>query len=985
MRKFLTLLVMVMCTTLTMAQNKTVTGKVTDEKGAPVANASVLVKGTTKGVTTNNDGSFSISVPTTAKTLVISSVNFTPQEANVTKSSSLLITLLSTSSSLEEVVVVGYGSGKKRSDLVGSVTTVGGEKVQERPSANALDALQGRVAGLQVYTSNGEPSATSSIRLNGTGSLTAGSTPLFVLDGIPVAQGSIISLNAEDYESITVLRDASATSIYGSRAANGVIYFTSKKGKVNSSVISLQSQYAVSSLVGTTQKFFDSFMNSSELLEYQVQTGVRTRASADALLATGINTKWSDVYYKSSAPTYSTNLSVSGGGGKTTYYVSGSYFNQDGLAFRSGFKRYTLRSNVNSVVNNWLTLGMNLVGGFDQRQTNPYGTNSTNRGLGLLAQPFYTPKNPTTGANYELIPGWGRYHPEYLAEKVRFNGDNVQINPSGYIQISPIKNLVFKTQAGLEAYDYTTTSIQLPSYLQSLNNGSVAETYDREVTKTLTNTLEYKFSLANRHNIVALLGNESIENKIKSFNGSSTGQTDDRLLLISSGPSNRNAGSSSSEYAYLSYFGRINYDLDKKYYFDLSLRQDQSSRFGKDNREANFWSVGARWNAKRESFLENVNWLSDLVVRASIGTSGNSAIGNYDNLALVGTNQYDGASGFGLAASGNPELSWEQQKMTTVGINVSLFKRLNIEAEYYEKLTTNMLLSVPYPLTSGFANVQTNVGGLKNSGINITINGDVLRSRKAYITPYVNFNYNNEKIVELFQGRNYYILPNTGVSWAVGQPVSYFYPVFSGINSQNGLPEWYLPNSDPNMIVNPQTDKSKVTSTFNTAALQQNTGIRRYPPFTGGFGFASGYDGFYFNADFSFAQGKYLINNDRYFFENPNQFTGFNQARNIYDYWKQAGDVTRYPRYGQQFTQFDSRLIENASFMRLKNITVGYNVPKKLLKKTNFISNAKFFITGRNLWTLTNYTGPDPEVDSNLTLGVNPNTKQIAFGFDIQF
>jgi len=296
-----------------------------------------------------------------------------------------------------------------------------------------------------------------------------------------------------------------------------------------------------------------------------------------------------------------------------------------------------------------------------------------------------------------------------------------------------------------------------------------------------------------------------------------------------------------------------------------------------------------------------------------------------------------------------------------------------------------MLLSVPFPFTSGFSDVLSNVGTLKNSGLNVSITGEVFKKKDLYLTPYVNFNYNNQKVTELFQGRKYWIIPNTGVCWVVGKPVSYFYPVFSRINPDTGNPEWFLPNTNPDEIVNNRQDPTQVSSTFSTAALQQNTNIKRYAPFAGGFGLNGGYKGFTLQVDFSFVQGKYMINNDRYFYENPNQFPGFNQAKTILNYWKKPGDVTTFPRYGVQFTQFDSRLVENASFMRMKNITIGYSVSNKILSKTKFVKGARVYITGRNLLTFTGYTGPDPEVDTNVTLGANPNTKQIAFGLDLRF
>jgi TonB-linked SusC/RagA family outer membrane protein len=648
-----------------------------------------------------------------------------------------------------------------------------------------------------------------------------------------------------------------------------------------------------------------------------------------------------------------------------------------------------VRSNINSSPTKWMNLGVNVFGGHDRRQTNQYGSNSLNRGLALLSQPYYTPNDPATGKPYEFIPGLGRYHPYYLEDKMPSQSGNLQINPSGYVQIMPIKNLTLKTTAGFEFYDYRTSSIRYPSYAGSLNVGSVTESFARGMTRNINNTIEYNFKIKGIHSVSALAGQEWIDYKYDDFSANSTGQTDDRLVLLPVGTTSRDVTQSKTEYAFLSYFGRISYNFDSKYFLDATLRQDQSSRFGRDNRSANFWSIGAMWNMKKERFLTNVKWLTDATLKFSIGTSGNSAIGNYDALALVGTNSYEGTSGWGVSDPGNNELSWESQRQINIGAKFTLFNRGHFEIDLYDRRTTNMLVSVPYPFTSGFSTIRDNVGELQNSGIDVMADWDIIRTKDAYLTPTINFNYNKNEVLELFQGRKYWSITNTGVGWIVGQPVSFIYPVFSGINPQTGNPEWYLPNAAD--ITVPTRDKG-VTSTFVTANLQQNTGIKRFPPFTGGFGLNAGYKGFYFNTDFSFAQGKYLINNDRYFFENPTAFPGFNQSTAILDYWKQPGDIARFPRINYavagglvQFTQFDSRLIEDASFLRIKNMTVGYVVPKKVTDRTGFIKGAKFYVTGRNLVTWTKYTGPDPEVDSNLTLGVNPNTKQVSVGLDLNF
>lgn len=987
MRRILMLMLGVLLTAAQLfAQGRTITGRITDAQGSAVPNASVTVKGTSTGTSTNAEGNFSLNVPADAQTLVVSSVGFQNQEVAINGRTRIDITLSSVEKAMDEVVVVGYGTAKRVGSVVGDVATVNANKIKDKPTANAFDALQGKVAGLQVFTSSGEPSQTSSIRLHGVGSLGASSTPLYVMDGMPIDPGTVISLNPNDFESISVLKDASATSIYGSRAANGVIYITTKKGYTNRPAeIKLSAQYGISNLANTD--YFENFMNTKELTDFWVATGYRTQAQIDALLAQYPNdTKWYKVYYKDNVPMQQYDLSVSGGAGRTSYYISGGYLNQPGLAYRSGFNRYTMRSNLNTTVNDWLKMGLMLFAGTDKRQTNPYGSNSTNRGLALLAAPFYTPYDSTGKEVYGLIPGWGRYAPKYLADKIQGTDNNVQFNPSAFIQLTPIKNLTLKTQAGIEAFDYRSSTVTLPSYIGSLNNGAAGESFTRGITRTITNTGEYKFRLSDVHNFTFLLGQEYNDYKNTSFSGSSQGQTDDRLILLNNGSSTKMSVSSGlSEYAYASYFSRLEYNFNSRYFVDGSFRQDQSSRFGKDNRTANFWSVGAMWKAKSEDFLRDINWLTDLTVKASTGTTGNSSIGNYQSLALVGTNAYDAGTGWQVSSAGNPDLSWEAQQNSSVGFSSRLFDRVSLDLSYYNRVTKNMLISVPYPYTSGFGSITSNVGSLKNSGIDMTLNADVIRSKKAILTPYVTLNYNKNEVTELFQGKQYWIIPNTGVSWAIGQPVSFFYPIFAGVNPTTGMPEWYQPNTNPDEIVNTRKDPAAVTTVWSPSALQQSTGIKRYPPFNGGFGANGGYGGFSASIDFSFSQGKYLINNDRYFFENPNQFPGFNQSKTVLNYWQKPGDVATFPKFGQQFTQFDSRLVEDASFVRLKSATLAYNLPSSLAGKTGFMKGARVYVTGRNLMTWTKYTGPDPEVDSNLTLGVNPNTKQYAFGVDLTF
>lgn len=964
------------------SQEKVVSGTITSaDNGMPIPGVSVIIKGTTIGTSTDLDGKYSISVPKDEKVLVFSFMGMKAQELTII--GAIMNVIMEVESiGVEEVVVVGYGTAKKLGTVVGSLKTVSEEKLKDKPTANVFDAIQGKVAGLQTYTSSGEPTTLASVRLHGIGSLGASNTPLYVVDGMPIASSTMLTLNSNDFESVTVLKDASATSIYGSRAANGVIYITTKSGKRNT-----KSEVTVSTLFGSSylanEDYYNQMMNTKELTDFWLAVGFKTQDQIDKLLKEyPHDTRWHKFYYNNNAPMRQTNVSVRGGNKKTSYFFSGGYLYQEGLASRSGYKRYTIRSNMNTKINEWLRMGINLTGSTDSRQYNPYTWNSTNLGLSILAQPFYSPYDEDGNRYQGRIPGWNRYDPEYLAEKLPNKSNRYQANGMAFVQLNPVKGLTVRSQAGLDAYHQRGHSKKYPSYLGSLGNGSVTESFTSNVIRTITNTIEYKFNIQNTHKFIVLAGHEGVDSKYEYFNAKSKGQTDDRLMLLSAGPDNRDVGHSKSEYAYLSFFGRLDYSIFDKYFFDVSVRQDASSRFGSNNQKAVFYAVGAMWKAKKESFFENIDFLSSLSLKASYGTSGNSSVGNYAHLATVGTTQFDGNVAWSISDPGNPSLSWEEQSKFTVGINFSVLNdRFRFNVEYYNRTTNNQLINVPFPYTSGYSSILSNVGEIRNSGFDFEVDFDLFKNKDFKLTPYFNINYNKNKITKLFQGKDYWIIPNTGVCWAVGKPVTFFYPMFAGVNPDNGNPTWYVPSDDIT-----ETTKGETTESFSTAALQQNTGIDRYTPTTGGFGFNASWKGFTMQADFSFALGKYLIVNDRFFTENANFFKGYNQSRAVLDYWKKPGDKAKFPRWdGSRFMEFDSRLLDNASFMRMKNITLGYSLPNQILKHQNVIAGIKMYVSGRNLLTVTDFSGPDPEVDSNLTLGVNPNTKQYIMGLEIKF
>ena len=962
---------------LVTAQVTKVTGTViSEEDGLPVVGASILVKGTAVGTVTDMDGKFQLpNVPSSAKTLVISFIGMKSQELPIKQTMNVI--LKPDTETLEEVVVLGYGSGKKIGSIVGSVAKVNSEKLSAKPVANAMDALQGQVSGLQVYTSSGEPGSSSSSYIRGVGSLTADNEPLYVLDGTPVSSSVMVMMNPNDFESVTVLKDASATSIYGSRAANGVIYITTKRGKIGEkAVITASGNYGTARLA----RRVSNPMNSTELLNYQLSHGIIKQETYDKYINSGIDTNWEDYFFKDDAPTYQANLSIQGGSNKTMYYVSGSYYFQDGITPRSEYNRYTFRSNLESRPTDWLRFGANFGATYDEQQTSLFtyqGSNNLNGGIfGTILNPTYYNPYGEDGSKLDVIPGLNRYSPYYLSDKQPSSSNTAQLDGTAFIQLNPIEGLTIRSQFGIEAYDFRQTSKRLASHPNATQGGYTYEAFRRNAKLTITNTAEYNFKIKDIHDFTILIGQEGIKNDYQRFGSETTGQSDDRLSMLEAGTAATLLGADENDlytYQFLSFFGRINYALNDKYFADFSIRNDASSRFGKDNRNAIFMSGGLMWNMKKESFLEDVNFLSDLKLKASIGTTGNSSIGNYDHLALVGTNLYNAQGGWKINTPGNGDLGWEKQTLANIGIEASFWNKYRIELTYYNKNTSNMLMDVPVPYTSGFSSITQNVGSMTNSGVEIAVSLDLLKTKDWFVGFNMNYAYNKNKITELFYGYDEWAMPNYLVSYNVGEPVQYYMAEWAGVDPADGQQMWYIPGTD-----------GETTKEYDEELLQQATGKKRYAPHNGGFGLNVSWKGLSLNADFAWVLGKYMVNNDYYFAANPYNFAGYNQSKDVLNEWKEPGDITDIPAYGNVM-QFDTHLLENASFLRLKNISLSYTLPKNWLLPTKVIQGVRIMATARNLFTITNYKGADPELDTNLTYGAYPNTKQFTIGAELTF
>ena len=966
---------------LVTAQTQTVTGVViSEEDGQPVIGASVRVENTQLGAITDVDGKFQIAnVPSSAKTLVVSYIGLQTQTVMIKPN--LQVMMKADSELLDEVVVVGYGSAKKVGTVVGSISTVSSDKIAERPVTNVLDALQGQVAGLQIYTNTGDPGDTNngSSYLRGVGSLTAGNSPLYVLDGSPVSSEIMAMMNPNDFASVTVLKDASATSIYGSRAANGVIYITTKRGKASEkAVVTVSGSYGVSSLA----RKVGNPMNSSQFLDYWLERGVLSQDSYDKYKASGIDTNWQDYFFENS-PMYQGNISVQGGGEKSMYYLSSSYLNQEGIVYGSGYERYTLRANLESQATDWLRIGANIAGAYDMRETSPYtyqGSNNLNGGIfgTLLNQPIFNPYDEN-GNRLEFIDGLGAYDPNYLTDKSPSGSNQAQFNGNAFIQLTPVKGLTLRSQLGIEAYDYRQTTKRLPSHPNAAGVGYTREWFQRNAQFTITNTAEYKFDINQDHHVTLLAGQEGIKTDLNSFGSQTNGQNDDRLTMIQNGTSAillDGSYNTAYSYAYLSFFGRADYSYKDKYFADFSVRNDASSRFGADNRSATFFSGGLMWNLKKEAFLEDADFLTGLKLKGSVGSTGNSDIGNYDHLALVGTNNYDGSNGWYISAPGNEELGWETQILTNVGVEASFFDRIRAELTWYNRTTKDMLMEVPVPYTSGFSTIMQNVGSMKNTGVELTLGFDIIKTRDMLLQFNMNYSYNKNEITELFYGYEEWPMPSYTLTYKVGEPVQFYLPIWAGVDPADGQQMWYIPGTDG--------ETTKDANLAGSGALDQASGKTRYAPHNGGFNLNFNWKGLSIGADFSWVLGKYLLNNDRYFSENPAAFPGYNQSADILDEWKEPGDITDTPVFGSVML-FDSHLLENASFLRLKNLAIGYQLPKAWLEKTKVIKNFKITASSRNLFTITKYKGADPEIDTNLTYGAYPNTRQFTIGAEITF
>lgn len=979
---------------MAMAQTH-VSGIVTSsEDGEPVIGATVKVVGSqTAGTVTDIEGRFSLSVSKPGVELEFSSIGMVSKR--VKASENMTVVLQVDSHTLEQVVITGYGSAKKLGSVVGSIASVDKKKLESIVTPNFTDALAGQVSGLSVLSGAGDPSQSATIRLRGINSIQSSSQPLFILDGAPIDAAFYATLNPADIESITVLKDAASTAIYGARAANGVIVLTSKQGKYSEQVsLSVRAQYGIA---GPTSDGVE-MMNSKQYVKFRDLIGQPVSDEVRTLVDKyNINTNWRDEMIDNAAPTLDVNATMQGGGQTVNYYISFNHHKQDGLIEMSKMHRNTLNARINARLNRFFKIGFTTNLGVQRYSQNAeWSATGTIYAANPLvfarkAMPFDTPYQYTIDENGKMIKGdraiglkysgivmpwWYNAHRNYYRNKLTLNTSVTET-------FTPLEGLTFQALQsinGLESMNHGSFS-PYDAFVDGMGNkidamkGSVSASSSRYYQFTLSHTAEWRKQFGD-HYVGILLGEETRIERSRGLSAYSEGQTDSRLLLLPHGTTVApgDLGDSFGEEVANSLFANAEYNYKEKYYVTGSIRRDGSSKFAPGHRWGTFWSAGAKWDLKKEDFLKDVEWLNDLSLSVNYGTTGNdSGTGSYGYFGSYGVGGlYNGESSLGIASMSNPDLTWETTAKWNVGLNFSIFDRAHFQVDFYRNKSTDMLMSIPYSMTTGFSSGIGNVAAMTNTGVEANVDVDILKTKDFYWSFKANVGYNKNEITELFQGRDEYVLALTGLKMAVGHAYGEFFQVrFAGVDPMTGAPLYY------------DKDGNK-TKKFNEERDAVFLGKKRYAPWTGGFGTNFRYKNVSLIADFAWVAGKYMMINDDYFIANPQLATGWNQRVEMLNIWTTPGQITDIPgaKYDVQFTD---QMLQNASFLRMKTLSIQYEFPKKWMQATRYIKGVKVFGIARNLFTITPFEGYDPEPDQNLVQFNYPNTRQFVFGAEISF
>lgn len=1035
------------------AQTTRVTGVVLDDIGEPVVGASVVVKGTTVGAITEVDGTFSINVPEGKNTLVFSLVGMQSVESRATQN--MRVTMKSDDKKLDEVIVVAYGTVKKGA-FTGSASVVNKDLVEKSASISLDKALQGASAGVQVASTSGQPGSATSVRIRGIGSIGGDSSPLYVIDGVPVSSSAnasgaddnsqfsqvattfnpLSTLNNEDIESITVLKDASAASLYGSRAANGVILITTKKGSEGKAQISFKAQMSVSSLHGgydlmngsdLYRHFWNGYAaeikkgdpdlssatisqmankNTQDLFlrnPYNVANPIDANGNLTSDARLMINTDWMKETYKT-AVSQQYDLSVSGGNKTSQYYVGLGYLDQEGIAIQSNLERYSGRINVSSKARDWFSMGVNSTFSMSKQKT----PNAESAGSSPIVGAVFTPNLMSLynlDANFEKQydaatgdvlynfenPIFDKMNGVALAYMDQYQSTTYRALISPWVEIKPIENLTWRTNLGADYVNMDETQWYNRKYGNAAGNiaGRLYKYAIWNLTTTLTSTLSYDYKFKENHNLNFLAGFEAMNYKYNRTYAQGTNFPVFDLIELNLAGTPAAVGSLTWKENLISYIGRINYDYASKYYLSLSTRRDGSSRFGTNNKYGTFWSIGGSWRASEESFMDGTKgWLDDLKIRASYGTNGSKDnIDRFGSLGLYAAGRnYNSIPGIAHSQLANPNLKWEKAKNFNIGVDFNLFSRLSGTVDYYVKKSSDLLLNRPLAPSTGLDEMTMNIGGLKNSGWEFSLTSVNLASKNFYWSTTLNLSLNSNKIVDYPDD---FTIDGSKI-WTNGYSVYEFYlKEWAGVDKTNGAPQWYKDVEDEDGNVTGR----ELTSSYSEASYYKSGSA--LPKVFGGLNNTFKYRGFdaSFLITYSFG-GKVLDDYETYLLNDGNK-SGYQMMKDALDSWTpenvNASNPIFVPNNSNKSNERSTRFLHKSDFIKLKNISFGYTLPKSLLSKMS-IDELRLFTTVDNMyvWSLDSaFKGWDPEmagVSGVLSSGgAVPLPRTVMFGLSVNF
>lgn len=999
---------------------RTVSGMISDIDGIPLIGANVVVPNTTIGTVTDIDGSFSLEVPNDATELHVSYTGFAAQNIDISGTSNINVTLAE-GEFLDEVVVVGYGSAKK-SQLTGSTVQVSAEALEQLPVATVDQALQGKVAGLVFNGESGTPGSSTDIRIRGVSSITAGNEPLYVIDGVPMINNNVSatsagsslsmlsSLNNNNIESITVLKDASATAQYGARGANGVIVITTKKGKKGKTSFNFSTTYGVSNdaiegpqvLTAAEREMlayeavYNTFKDANGF-ENVEQAGAffRENFGAGAQYQQWIDagrpeTNWGELITNKNAPIREHNISATGGDESYNFYASLGYFNQEATVIGSEFDKITGQLNFSKSLTPSITFNTNNSAAYTYQDG--LLENSAYFSSPRTAKFFMNPLNQAYNedGSYNINLSGSLPNPLYIAANDIDDSKFTRIITNNSLTWdTPVENLRFTTRANIDYLVYNYKNYRNPNEGDGAGSGGSAwQTNNNVNTLVLQNFLNYEMPIAEEHTLSLTALQEWQKNKDYLLEAEGEKFSDVGLINLSSAGNPTYISSEYFDWAIASYMAKANFAaFEGKYVFDATFRREGSSRFAPENRWGNFWSVGAAWNIHRESFLEDNDFVSDLKLRAAYGLTGNAAVGLNRYQALLNFDSDYNAEGASYPGTfGNEDLSWETSKSLDAGIDFGLLNnRINGSFSYFKRVSDDLLLDVPLSLTTGFSSQTRNIGTMENKGVELELEFDVVRNSDFNVTIGGNLATANNKVTELAKDLNGESISITNddlsvLRTEVGQSVwSWYMPTWAGVNPDTGNEEWYVDGLG-----------GETTTNFNEAkrVFQGGSAI---PKLTAGLNLHLDYKGVFVDAGGYYAGGhkvyeawhRYTQGTDIY----PSVF--FQGLNTLLDRWQKPGDQTRFGKF--EYTgrpwQRHSKFLYDGDFFRIKNVTVGYDFNPDVTSRLG-LGDVRIFARGTNLftWVKDENLVYDPEVDAlGQTSLTTPPVRSMVLGINIKF